>query len=166
MATWSGRTDTELTCEQFLQKCKQYLDDRGVPTHKHTKWVAGQLRGDAATWWSGFPNPVGGALADLNTSWADFKAGIDVYASPDTEVSTMKLQLQSLDGLRGTDTENTIQKWRAYMLRYNTLPALRNYYSDPALIDKFVECLHGIVKTNLMVNKPATLEAAYQQAMT
>jgi hypothetical protein len=71
-----------------------------------------------------------------------------------------------LDGLRlaGGNVDAINQAWRELMLRYRTYPTLRNYLSEEALVDRYIECLSGIVKTNLSVTRPTTLEAAYNQA--
>eukprot|EP00961_Rhodomonas_salina_P190522 2570758-Rhodomonas_salina.1 len=167
METFEGPNDKEHSAPQVHPKWAQYLNDSKVPAAKHVKWAVKQLRGDAATWWSGFPNPANTAqLGDVNTSWADFVKGLEAFCSPEHEVELLKAKLRDPNALRGKDVETTTALWRSFMLRFRACPTLKGYYGYGALVDAYIECLTGIVRTNLAVNKPASLEDAYIQAQT
>ena len=164
LETFSGRADTHNEVDAWLQKLEDFATMKNVTNNDITFLAQYYLRGEAANWFKAWTDSTG-TVGNKKAAWAEFRqelirVSVDSLRADDVKADFAKLAQK-------TRARDYVAAFRRWVIRYHNCEDLikpSHYYSDRIILDHFIANLKPNVRVHIKMQKPATLEAAYDLA--
>ena len=164
LETFSGRADTSNEVDAWLQKLEDFTSMKNITGQDITFLAQYHLRGEAANWFKAWTDS-NGIVGNKTAAYQEFRTELIKVSVDSLRADDVKADFSRLS--QKTRARDYVAAFRRWIIRYRNCEDLIKptpYYSDRIILDHFVANLKPNVRVHIKMQKPATLEAAYDLA--